>query len=1184
MSFKDQVVNFILQGKDLFSSVAQKSEKAMLDLASQSEMLNAQLDDIRKQQAAINTLDDLTAAVEKGKRAYVDSTQALQRLQEEQKAAAKYAKQLADEQAAAASKSSQLEQDYQQLTTELAQYDAQIAATKDRLAQLSAEQTSGATASEKQAAAIAAAKSDLQQLEQAQTDTRTSADKLSTELEQQRLALDGISSESDKASRTSAEYAAQVKVARGELSTLGTVLNKNQRTLNEQKAVLDKAGISAENMADASAKLKQQEAAAEVAIKDVNTRLQKHQKLLDESKKGASDFGGSIKSATASLLAMAGAYIGIDRLWESLKSILETGDRFAAFNAQMTAMMGSVAAGQQATAWIKDFANNTGSRLESVQTAFAKLKAFGIDPMNGSLQSMVDYNAKLGGSQETLEGVILAVGQAWAKQKLQGEEILQLVERGVPVWALLEKVTGKNTVALSKLSQAGKLGQETIKALVDEMGKAATGQAALSLDRLGGQINVLSNNWEVFKGKIADAGLYRTAIDFLKQLSDKFDELNANGKIKQLATDISNFFTTIVNDGGSSLQKLLDNISAFTTGLSVVGNTIKIFWNGITAGLSVAGAHFTNILSMMAGGYASFLELIGADSIAAKLRETQNALKAMSDAYVQQVIQDGTDIREAWDSINASLSSGSKKAYNEASTAAEESAKRRVAAEKTVSESAEEQAKKRIQSLQEQADAAEQNAKAAQAAFKKGEISAQEYAVALEAARTAAKTLKDATSNSTADIQNYELAMAKAGITTKKVYEEQAAAAKETYQQVKDSMAKGIASINEQEQAYLKWAEAEVKAAAASKQHVDAYVYQQAAALGLKNELQGLIDKNYSAEKSYAALALQLDSTTKATDNLNKSQQSTADTVAKATAALDEQSDALTQVTQNITIFGAEQQSITDQLDFSAKTVEELETRYRELGDAMATNTKVSSAWWKEAGKSASEGIAIERSLIVQTLRYRELEAQIKSGTMTLAELDRATKSVASSFRDLDSQMLDNLRGAISDARSEMLALRDDLSATVSDLQDELDQLQGKQKDHELETLKQRQAELNQQLAEAKAAGDAAAIASAEKALQLAKQIYDTKKRQAQLEQQAAQADAAKAKQQAAANSDTSTTPKAPATTVTQTSTSAASTAASMTATLYLVIDNKKQAVTTTQADLNSLMAAINQAKLSSGG
>jgi hypothetical protein len=33
MSFKDQVINLIIQGKDLFSSEAKKSEKAVAELA-----------------------------------------------------------------------------------------------------------------------------------------------------------------------------------------------------------------------------------------------------------------------------------------------------------------------------------------------------------------------------------------------------------------------------------------------------------------------------------------------------------------------------------------------------------------------------------------------------------------------------------------------------------------------------------------------------------------------------------------------------------------------------------------------------------------------------------------------------------------------------------------------------------------------------------------------------------------------------------------------------------------------------------------------------------------------------------------------------------------------------------------------------------------------------------------------
>ncbi|MEG6624265.1 tape measure protein, partial [Pseudomonas aeruginosa] len=83
------------------------------------------------------------------------------------------------------------------------------------------------------------------------------------------------------------------------------------------------------------------------------------------------------------------------------------------------------------------------------------LKAYGLDPMDGSLKAIEDQSEKLGGGMERLEGITTAVGQAWAKQKLQTEEILQLVERGVPVWDMLAKVTGKNAAQLQDLASKG---------------------------------------------------------------------------------------------------------------------------------------------------------------------------------------------------------------------------------------------------------------------------------------------------------------------------------------------------------------------------------------------------------------------------------------------------------------------------------------------------------------------------------------------------------------------------------------------------------------------------------------------------------------------------------------------------------------------------------------------------------
>ncbi|WP_256493240.1 tape measure protein [Endozoicomonas sp. SCSIO W0465] len=114
----------------------------------------------------------------------------------------------------------------------------------------------------------------------------------------------------------------------------------------------------------------------------------------------------------------------------------------------MNAVMGSMAEGERATEWIKEFTKATPLQLDQVTEAFAMLKNFGLDPMDGTMQAIVDVNSKLGGSQERLRRISLALGQAWGKEKLQGKEIRQLVEAGVPVWNTLATVTGKNVTEL----------------------------------------------------------------------------------------------------------------------------------------------------------------------------------------------------------------------------------------------------------------------------------------------------------------------------------------------------------------------------------------------------------------------------------------------------------------------------------------------------------------------------------------------------------------------------------------------------------------------------------------------------------------------------------------------------------------------------------------------------------------
>jgi tape measure domain-containing protein len=170
----------------------------------------------------------------------------------------------------------------------------------------------------------------------------------------------------------------------------------------------------------------------------------------------------SLGNLVTGAAALAGLAVAATAVKDALAGIITTGAQFESLTTAVTGLMGSLLAGQDAMAWIKAFAINTPLELEGVTQAFIKLKAFGLDPMDGTMQALTDTVSRMGGGQEELEGVIMAVGQAWSKNKLQTEEALQLLERGVGVWDILAEAMGLTAEKLQDMATKGELGRDVI--------------------------------------------------------------------------------------------------------------------------------------------------------------------------------------------------------------------------------------------------------------------------------------------------------------------------------------------------------------------------------------------------------------------------------------------------------------------------------------------------------------------------------------------------------------------------------------------------------------------------------------------------------------------------------------------------------------------------------------------------
>lgn len=289
-------------------------------------------------------------------------------------------------------------------------------------------------------------------------------------------------------------------------------------------------------------------------------------------------------------------------------SFVRTAAEFENFNVQLTNLEGSSAGAERAMNWIEDFATRTPLQVDETVSAYARLKAFGIDPMNGTLQALTDTMAATGGGTEQLNGMVLAIGQSWTKGKLQGEEALQLLERGVPVYDLLAAKMGKTTEEIVAMQAAGELGRDEIALLVEAMGEANLGAAENMSKTWDGIISNLWDYWSKFQRLVMKSALFDYLKGKLQMLLDTLNSMAANGDLQRWAESLA-----------ASIITGLEALWSFGAGVVQVWQEVSpwIIWavaavGGFSNAVGILiGMKFAGWLLMVAGGLAKIAFAFG---------------------------------------------------------------------------------------------------------------------------------------------------------------------------------------------------------------------------------------------------------------------------------------------------------------------------------------------------------------------------------------------------------------------------------------------------------------------------------------------------------------------------------------------------------------------------------------------
>lgn len=522
---------------------------------------------------------------------------------------------------------------------------------------------------------------------------RTTLGSTSAELANAQARAQALGREISQTERPTQRLREEFARARAAVRDLAQAEQDQRRALQDQRAALANAGIDTRNLAGAQIELRQNLQRTEQQIAALNRELtqlrdqaredlpdstRRLRRGLNETETAAEGLLDRLRNFAAGIAIAAGLTAAFQAVKSSLVGILGIGGEFERLQASLDNLTGSAEKGAEAFAWIKEFARETPFQLQDVARSFNRLKAFGLDPMDGTLRALANATARLGGSQENLLAIINAVGQAWSKRKLQGEELMQLTEQGIPVWDRLAEATGKSVVELRKLSEAGKLGRNEIRLLVEQIGKTSQGALEAQMKTLNGLVSNVQDTWSQFVARIANSGLMEYAKKQLSDLLALFERAKASGDLKIWAQNISDAFVGLgqtiqatiafvrewsdeiiiaaqataawkltqwagsVQEAASSLREgLLTALTAAREAAAgaggrfrALGNAIRAIPTDIKVAIAVAGFYL-----LTAAGKALGEFLASHSDAAAQLEKSQTRIRAQLQATVDEGIR-----------------------------------------------------------------------------------------------------------------------------------------------------------------------------------------------------------------------------------------------------------------------------------------------------------------------------------------------------------------------------------------------------------------------------------------------------------------------------------------------------------------------------------------------------------------
>jgi tape measure domain-containing protein len=276
-----------------------------------------------------------------------------------------------------------------------------------------------------------------------------------------------------------------------------------------------------------------------------------------------SGLGGALSKVAKSLTSLKALAITSLAGW-GLKNLaqgfIETGSKMD----QMRISLDTITKGEgnewfeKLNQWALKMPVNTAEAIES----FTMMRAMGLEPSIEDMTKLVDTVSALGGQSGALDGIARALGQIKTKGKVSAEELMQLAERGVPAYQILQEQLGLTAEQVGNIGNEGIDAGKAVEALIAGMGERFGGQSEKIQSKWAGLWESMKSYWTEFKRLVMESGVMAFLEEKLGALVARIDEMASSGQLREWAESTAEVITAVLSEAVDWITRMASTITS----------------------------------------------------------------------------------------------------------------------------------------------------------------------------------------------------------------------------------------------------------------------------------------------------------------------------------------------------------------------------------------------------------------------------------------------------------------------------------------------------------------------------------------------------------------------------------------------------------------------------------------------